>query len=188
MKGNFLTAYSELLEKLSGATKNWLITGVAGFIGCNLLETTLKLDQTVVGLDNFSTGYLHNLDHVKETVSDAQWSRFHFIEGDIRYVEGCKRAMQHPVAGCVDYLLHQAALGSVSRSLEDPITTNKTNFSGFLNMLVAAIDAGVGRFVYAASNSTYGDSPILTKIEDQIGQPISSYAVTKLFTKYMQMC
>jgi UDP-N-acetylglucosamine 4-epimerase len=175
-----LTAYSKLLEKLPGVPKVWHISGVAGFIGCNLLKTILKFDQAVVGLDNFATGYQHNLDQVKETVSGSQWARFHFIEGDIRDIKICKQAMLHPEAGRVDYVLHQAALGSVPRSLEDPLTTNESNISGFLNMLVAARDSEVSRFVYAASSSTYGDHPALPKIEDNIGKPLSPYAVTKL--------
>ena len=135
----------------------------------------LKLGQTVVGLDDFSTGHQHNLDQVRQVVTAEQWRGFHFIAGDIRKLDDCKAAC----AG-VDYVLHQAALGSVPRSLEDPITTNTTNIDGFLNMLVAARDAEVSRFVYAASSSTYGDHPGLPKVEDRIGKPLSPYAVTKL--------
>lgn len=153
----------------------WLVTGVAGFIGSNLLETLLKLNQRVVGLDNFATGYRHNFDQVKALVTPQQWARFSFIEGDIRNLEDCRKACDG-----VEYVLHQAALGSVPRSLEDPITTNSTNIDGFLNMLVAARDAKVSRFVYAASSSTYGDHPGLPKQEDRIGKPLSPYAVTKL--------
>jgi UDP-N-acetylglucosamine 4-epimerase len=151
-----------------------LITGVAGFIGSNLLETLLKLDQKVVGLDNFATGYQHNLDEVKGCVSEAQWSNFNFIEGDIRQFADCQTACNG-----VDYVLHQAALGSVPRSIVDPITTNDTNISGFLNMLTAARDAHVSSFSYAASSSTYGDHPGLPKVEENIGNPLSPYAVTK---------
>jgi UDP-N-acetylglucosamine 4-epimerase len=164
----------------------WLVTGVAGFIGSNLLETLIKLDQNVVGLDNFATGHRHNLEQVQALVSQAQWARFHFIEGDIRDLETCRRATQTPFAdrdpntNSVDYILHQAALGSVPRSIEDPVTTNSTNIDGFLNMLVAARDAKVKRFVYAASSSTYGDHPDLPKVEDKIGKPLSPYAVTKV--------
>lgn len=152
----------------------WLVTGVAGFIGSNLLEALLRLDQNVVGLDNFATGHRHNLEQVKQLVTPEQWQRFQFIEGDIRDLATCHRA-------CLgaDYVLHQAALGSVPRSLDDPITSNATNIDGFLNMLVAARDAGVKRFVYAASSSTYGDHPGLPKVEDVIGKPLSPYAVTK---------
>jgi UDP-N-acetylglucosamine 4-epimerase len=170
-----MTAYADLLARLPAEPKTWLITGVAGFIGCNLLETLLRLDQHVVGLDNFATGHRHNLHEIQQTVTPQQWSRFRFIEGDIRVQGDCRTAC----AG-VDYVLHQAALGSVPRSLEDPITTNGANIDGFLNMLVAARDAGVARFVYAASSSTYGDHPALPKVEAVIGKPLSPYAVTKL--------
>jgi UDP-N-acetylglucosamine 4-epimerase len=218
-----MTAYTDLLAKLPAAPRTWLITGVAGFIGSNLLETLLNLDQRVVGLDNFATGHRRNLDEVQSRVSPEQWVNFHFIEGDIRNLEDCRRAMHfspRPPPGegppgegpagegpagegpagegpagegpagegpaerrasmHVDFVLHQAALGSVPRSIEDPITTNQANIDGFLNMLVAARDAKVKRFVYAASSSTYGDHPDLPKIEDRIGKPLSPYAVTKL--------
>lgn len=169
-----MTRYEQLLQDLPKAPKTWLITGVAGFIGSNLLETLLKLDQNVVGLDNFATGHQHNLDEVQGEVGQEQWARFSFIKGDIRQLADCQKAC----AG-VDYVLHQAALGSVPRSLNDPITTNETNISGFLNMLVAARDAEVSSFTYAASSSTYGDHPGLPKVEDVIGKPLSPYAVTK---------
>ncbi|MBY0570287.1 MAG: Vi polysaccharide biosynthesis UDP-N-acetylglucosaminuronic acid C-4 epimerase TviC [Burkholderiaceae bacterium] len=169
-----MTHYDQLKEQLLAQPKTWLVTGVAGFIGSNLLETLLKLNQTVVGLDNFATGFQHNLDEVQTLVSADQWSRFTFIQGDIRNLEDCNKAC----AG-VDYILHQAALGSVPRSIADPITTNSVNISGFLNMLVAARDAKVKRFVYAASSSTYGDHPALPKVEENIGKPLSPYAVTK---------
>jgi UDP-N-acetylglucosamine 4-epimerase len=170
-----MTAYQELLKRLPAAPRTWLVTGVAGFIGSNLLEALLKLDQRVVGLDNFATGFRHNLDEVQGLVTPAQWARFTFIEGDIRNLDDCRRACEG-----VDYVLHQAALGSVPRSLADPITTNVTNIGGFLNMLVAARDAKVKSFTYAASSSTYGDHPALPKIEDRIGKPLSPYAVTKV--------
>ncbi len=169
------STYSRLQRQLQHAPRRWLITGVAGFIGSNLLETLLKLDQNVVGLDNFSTGFQHNLDEVKGLVSEEQWQRFSLIEGDIRQMEDCQDACRQ-----VDYVLHEAALGSVPRSVEDPALTNANNITGFLNMLIAARDAGVKRFVYAASSSTYGDHPDLPKKEDQIGNPLSPYAVTKL--------
>jgi len=153
----------------------FLVTGVAGFIGSNLLETLLKHDQFVVGLDNFATGHQKNLDEVQSLVTSEQWQRFSFIEGDIRDLAACKQACEG-----VDFVLHQAALGSVPRSIEDPVTTNATNTDGFLNMLVAARDTKVKRFVYAASSSTYGDHPGLPKIEDLIGKPLSPYAVTKV--------
>ena len=169
-----MTKYYEIKQHLQGNSYTWLVTGVAGFIGSNLLETLLKLDQKVIGLDNFSTGHRHNLDEVKTLVAPAQWQNFRLIEGDIRNLSDC-------IAACsgVDYVLHQAALGSVPRSLENPILTNENNITGFLNMLVAARDAQVKRFVYAASSSTYGDHPGLPKVEDLIGKPLSPYAVTK---------
>ncbi len=169
-----MTPYQQLLAALPLAPKTWLITGVAGFIGSNLLETLLKLDQRVVGLDNFATGHHQNLAEVQTLVSAAQWARFSFIEGDIRELADCRRACEG-----VDCVLHQAALGSVPRSIEDPLATNAANITGFLNMLVAARDARVHSFTYAASSSTYGDHPGLPKVEDVIGKPLSPYAVTK---------
>lgn len=166
--------YDIIKSQLLAEPKVWLITGVAGFIGSNLLETLLLLNQTVVGLDNFATGNEHNLDEVKALVSSEQWSRFRFIKGDIRNLDDCKLAVQG-----VDYVLHQAALGSVPRSIADPITSNSANITGFLNMLVAARDAKVKSFTYAASSSTYGDHPALPKVEENIGNPLSPYAVTK---------
>ncbi len=162
-------------KQLKENPKKWLVTGVAGFIGSNLLDELLRLGQTVVGLDNFSTGHRHNLDQVQQSVTAEEWQGFQFIEGDIRSLDDC-----HAACAGVDYVLHQAALGSVPRSLDDPITTNANNIDGFLNMLVAAREASVKRFVYAASSSTYGDHPGLPKIEDRIGKPLSPYAVTKL--------
>ncbi len=170
-----MTTYETLQKHLTNNQHTWLITGVAGFIGSNLLETLLKLNQKVVGLDNFSTGFQYNFDEVQNLVTKEQWQQFTFIEGDIRNLDDCKQACTD-----VDYVLHQAALGSVPRSIEDPITTNENNISGFLNMLVAAKDANIQRFVYAASSSTYGDHPDLPKEEDKIGKPLSPYAVTKL--------
>ncbi|MEX1214264.1 NAD-dependent epimerase/dehydratase family protein [Saccharospirillum sp.] len=169
-----MTVYSALCNSLFDRPKTWLVTGTAGFIGSNLLEHLLKLNQRVVGLDNFATGHQRNLDKVQSLVTPGQWAQFTFIEGDIRNLEDCQKAC----AG-VDYVLHQAALGSVPRSLNDPITTNAVNISGFLNMLVAARDAGVKSFTYAASSSTYGDHPALPKVEESIGKPLSPYAVTK---------
>lgn len=168
-------SYATCQANLCAEPKIWLITGVAGFIGSNLLETLLQLDQTVVGLDNFATGNRHNLDEVQVLLSPEQWARFQFIEGDIRTLADC-----HAACKGVDYVLHQAALGSVPRSLEDPIATNQSNIDGFLNMLVAARDSKVASFTYAASSSTYGDHPDLPKVEDKIGKPLSPYAVTKL--------
>lgn len=169
-----MSAYERAAEELRSRPQAWLVTGVAGFIGSNLLEALLRLDQQVVGLDNFETGHRHNLEEVRSLVQPAQWERFRFIEGDIRDLSTCQQAC----AG-VDVVLHQAALGSVPRSLENPIRTNSTNIDGFLNMLVAARDAKVRRFVFAASSSTYGDHPGLPKVEDRIGKPLSPYAVTK---------
>ena len=169
------TNYTELQSRLITTPKTWLVTGVAGFIGSNLLETLLKLNQQVVGLDNFSTGYQRNLNEVKNLVSKEQWLNFNFIKGDIRNLDDCHRS-----SNGVDYVLHHAAIGSVPRSIEDPITTNANNIDGFLNMLVASRDANILRFIYAASSSTYGDHPDLPKIEPNIGKPLSPYAVTKL--------
>jgi UDP-N-acetylglucosamine/UDP-N-acetylgalactosamine 4-epimerase len=166
--------YEELLKLLPAQQKTWLVTGCAGFIGSNLLEKLLRLDQTVLGLDNFSTGKRSNLLEVQQAVSPEQWSRFNFVEGDIRNLDTC-----HELCRGVDFILHQAALGSVPRSIADPIATNDSNVSGFLNLLVAARDAGVKRFMYAASSSTYGDHPGLPKVEERIGKPLSPYAVTK---------
>lgn len=169
-----MSAYKELLRRLRNEQHTWLITGVAGFIGSNLLEALLKLDQKVVGLDNFSTGYLKNLNEVQSLVAREQWNNFKFIEGDIRNLVDCQLACTG-----IEFVLHQAALGSVPRSIEDPINTNSVNTSGFLNMLVASKDAKVKRFIYAASSSTYGDHPDLPKVEENIGNPLSPYAVTK---------
>ena len=169
-----MSQYEIVCEQLKSAPKTWLVTGVAGFIGSNLLETLLKLDQKVVGLDNFATGHQYNLDEVQGLVSAEQWSNFSFRKGDIRNFEDCQKACNG-----VNYVLHQAALGSVPRSIADPITTNETNISGFLNMLTAARDAKVSSFTYAASSSTYGDHPALPKVEENIGNPLSPYAVTK---------
>lgn len=166
--------YEQVKQELLANPKTWLVTGCAGFIGSNLLETLLQLNQKVVGLDNFATGHQHNLDEVQATVSAEQWACFQFIEGDIRELDACRAAVKN-----IDHVLHQAALGSVPRSLEDPITTNSVNIDGFLNMLVAARDEQVASFTYAASSSTYGDHPDLPKLEGRIGRPLSPYAVTK---------
>ena len=186
-----MTAYEKLKQDLMCSPKTWLVTGVAGFIGSNLLEVLLQLNQKVVGLDNFATGHQHNLDDVKQCVSPQQWERFTFIEGDICKLEDCQKALgvgkQISISSVslaapghkIDYVLHQAALGSVPRSIKDPITTNKVNIDGFVNLLVAARDAKVKSFTYAASSSTYGDHPALPKVEDTIGKPLSPYAVTK---------
>lgn len=169
-----MNKYDTIKKQLKSSPKTWLVTGVAGFIGSNLLERLLLLGQRVVGIDNFSTGKQENLDMVSDSVSSKHWSAFSFRRGDIRNLADCRK-----VTPGIDYVLHQAALGSVPRSIDDPITTNQNNIDGFLNMLVASRDASVKRFVYAASSSTYGDHPGLPKVEDAIGRPLSPYAVTK---------
>ena len=169
-----MSTYETLKKSLHSKPQTWLVTGAAGFIGSNLLEVLLQLNQKVVGLDNFSTGHQSNLDEVQSLVTPTQWQNFSFIQADI-----CNLADCHAACSGVDFVLHQAALGSVPRSFEDPITTNASNVSGFLNMLVATHKAKVKRFVYAASSSTYGDHKGIPKVEDQIGKPLSPYAVTK---------
>jgi UDP-N-acetylglucosamine 4-epimerase len=169
------TRYQEITTSLEAEPRVWLVTGCAGFIGSNLLETLLLMGQRVVGLDNFATGHQYNLDEVEKTVGADKWVNFTFHEGDIRDMDACRKAVEG-----VDHVLHQAALGSVPRSLKDPITSNAVNVGGVLNMLVAARDAEVKSFVYAASSSTYGDHEALPKVEDRIGRPLSPYAVTKL--------
>lgn len=169
-----ITKFEQVKRQLVAQPKTWLVTGCAGFIGSNLLEFLLKHEQKVVGLDNFSTGFQHNLDEVQAQVTAEQWSNFRFIEGDIRDLATCQAAVKG-----VDYVSHQAALGSVPRSLNDPITTNQVNIEGSLNMLIASRDEGVTSFVFAASSSTYGDHPDLPKQEPKIGNPLSPYAVTK---------
>ncbi|MGP5157707.1 NAD-dependent epimerase/dehydratase family protein [Pseudoalteromonas prydzensis] len=173
-----MTRYEQIKAELLASPKTWLITGVAGFIGSNLLEHLLKLNQKVVGLDNFATGHQHNLDEVQSLVTAEQWQGFNFIEGDIRNYEDCEKVIANN-GSVVDYVLHQAALGSVPRSIADPVTTNAANITGFLNMLQAAKEANVKSFTYAASSSTYGDHPALPKVEENIGNPLSPYAVTK---------
>ena len=168
------SAYRDALAGLAQRPRRWLITGVAGFVGSNLLETLLRHGQHVTGLDNFLTGYRENLDQVRSLVPRAAWARFRFIEGDIRCLATCKQVCQD-----AEFVLHQAALGSVGRSIEDPILTSDINMIGFLNVLVAARDAGVRRLVYAASSATYGDHPDLPKVEENIGRPLSPYALTK---------
>jgi len=173
-----MSRYEEIKKQLQASPKIWLVTGVAGFIGSNLLETLLLLNQKVIGLDNFATGHQHNLDEVQGVVSKEQWKNFNFIEGDIRDYSDCENALTYNEK-TVDYVLHQAALGSVPRSIADPILTNSANITGFLNMLTAAKEANVSSFTYAASSSTYGDHPALPKVEENIGNPLSPYAVTK---------
>ena len=169
-----MTAYQRLKENLAAAPRTWLVTGVAGFIGSNLLESLLKLDQRVVGLDNLATGKRANLDEVKALVQPAQWARFRFVEGDIAEPGACRAACEG-----VDHVLHQGALGSVPFSLANPLASHRANVSGTVQMLVAAREAKVRSFVYASSSSIYGDDPGLPKVEDKIGRPLSPYAATK---------
>ncbi len=173
-----MTRFDELKGELSAVPKKWLVTGVGGFIGSNLLEALLKLDQSVVGLDNFATGKRANLEQVQGLVTPAQWEKFRFIEGSICDAAACRLA----VAG-VDFVLHQAALGSVPRSMVEPLGAHEANVTGFLTMLDAARNARVKRFVYASSSAVYGDAPTLPKVEDKIGQPLSPYAATKLINE-----
>ncbi|MBW3571348.1 MAG: SDR family oxidoreductase [Gemmatimonadetes bacterium] len=167
------TQYEQTVLELRASPRTWLVTGAAGFIGSNLVERLLALGQRVVGLDNFSNGFRHNLDEVRALAGPAA-EAFRFVEGDIRDLDTC-----HAACAGVDVVLHNAALGSVPRSISNPLATHGSNLDGFLNMLVAARDARVPRFVYAGSSSTYGDHPALPKVEDRIGRPLSPYAVTK---------
>jgi UDP-N-acetylglucosamine 4-epimerase len=169
-----MKSYAEIKKELQIRPKTWLVTGCAGFIGSHLTEALLKLNQQVIGLDNFSTGYQHNLDEVRSNVANEQWKCFRFLKGDIRNLEDCRQVCEN-----AQIVLHQAALGSVPRSIEDPANTNANNIDGFLTMLISSRDAGVKRFVYAASSSTYGDHTALPKVESRIGRPLSPYAVTK---------
>jgi UDP-N-acetylglucosamine/UDP-N-acetylgalactosamine 4-epimerase len=169
-----VNSYDDALQRIREEGGTWLVTGTAGFIGSHLAEALLKLDQKVVGLDNFSTGKRANLAHLRAAVGDARWKRFHFIEGDIRSLETCRAA-----CAAVDRVLHQAALGSVPRSIDDPIASTESNVAGFLNMLVAARDAEVKSFVYASSSAVYGDHPALPKVESVIGKAASPYGLTK---------
>lgn len=170
-----MTPYEHIIATLSDSPRTWAITGVAGFIGSNLLEKLLGLNQKVIGLDNLSTGFNHNLEQVKDTVTNKQWGNFEFIEGDVRSLDCCDA-----VCRGADYVLHQAALGSVPRSINDPVATNENNINGHLNMMIAAKASSVKSFTYAASSSTYGDHTALPKVEENIGKPLSPYAVTKL--------
>lgn len=167
-------AYAAALADLTVRPRTWLVTGAAGFIGSNLVEALLGAGQQVVGLDSFITGKQANLDEVRQAVGEPAWARFRFVRGDVADPETCRKA----VAGA-EYVLHQAALGSVPRSIEDPVGSHRANVDGFLNMLVAARDAGVLGFVYASSSSVYGDSPALPKREEEAGAPLSPYALTK---------
>ncbi|MBU3598282.1 SDR family oxidoreductase [Polynucleobacter bastaniensis] len=170
-----MSNYSKVQGRLKANSKKWLVTGVCGFIGSNLLEELLNLDQYVIGIDNLSTGYIENLHEVKNTVGQKKWDNFKFLEFDILNLESCMKACEG-----VDYVLHQAALGSISRSIKNPLGTNAVNINGFLNMLFAAKSSSVSKFVYASSSSVYGDHPDLPKVETKIGKPLSPYATTKL--------
>lgn len=173
-----MSLYETTLSALRASPKTWLVTGAAGFIGSNLVEALLRHDQRVVGFDNFDTGYRHNLEHVRAAVSKPQAARFSFIEGDIRHLRLCQDACRG-----ADYVLHQAALGSVPRSIEEPLNSHEANVTGFVNMLLAARDHKVQRFVYASSSAVYGDHPGLPKGEDHIGAQLSPYAGTKLMNE-----
>jgi UDP-N-acetylglucosamine 4-epimerase len=173
-----MTRYEALQARLRQEPHNWLVTGAAGFIGSHLVEALLRLDQNVVGLDNFSTGYGHNLQQVEAAVGASRWRRFTFIEGDIRSLETCREACR-----AIEYVLHEAALGSVPRSMEDPLSSHESNVTGFVNMLIAARDARVKRFVYAGSSAVYGDHPRLLKVETELGRALSPYATTKLMNE-----
>ena len=169
-----MKAYADAQQRIRSRSRTWLVTGTAGFIGGHLAENLLKLDQNVVGLDNFSTGKRENLSHIRASVGEARWKRLRFIEGDIRSLATCREAC----AG-VHAVLHQAALGSVPRSIGDPIATTENNVGGFLNMLVAARDAGIARFVYASSSAVFGDHPAMPKVEEHIGAAVSPYGLSK---------
>lgn len=166
--------YEEVKLELKKAPKTWLVTGAAGFIGSNLVETLLLLGQKVIALDNFVTGHRYNLEQIKDAVSAEQWENLTFVEGDI-----CNSAICHSVSKDVDVILHQAALGSVPRSIDNPVVSHDSNLTGFLNLLDAAKNNEVKRFVYASSSSVYGDSKELPKVEDNTGNLLSPYAVTK---------
>jgi len=169
-----MSAYDQLQRELTAAPRTWLVTGVAGFIGSNLLEALLRLDQRVTGLDDFSTGKMNNLEQVRGLVTPVQWGRFRLLQGDIAEPATC-----HEACAGAELVLHQAALGSVPRSMTDPLGAHRSNVTGFLNMLVAAREAGVKRFVYASSSAVYGDEPNLPKVEERVGKPLSPYAATK---------
>jgi len=179
--------YLKIKQQLLTNRRTWLVTGVAGFIGSNLAEELLKLNQKVISLDNFSTGHRYNLEHIKKSVTPEQWENFTFVEGDISHYDTCKAITKD-----VDIVLHQAALGSVPRSIDDPVVSNNSNVTGFLNMLNAAKENGVKRFVYASSSSVYGDSQELPKVEARTGNLLSPYAVTKyvneLYAGVFQKC
>jgi UDP-N-acetylglucosamine 4-epimerase len=166
--------YEEQLERIKSRPRTWLVTGAAGFIGSHLAESLLKLGQTVIGLDNFSTGKPKNLFYIRDSVGETRWKSFRFLEGDIRRPGDCREACRE-----AELVLHEAALGSVPRSIDDPIATTDNNVMGFVNMLVAARDAGVSRFVYASSSAVFGDHPAMPKVEPHIGKAVSPYGLSK---------
>jgi UDP-N-acetylglucosamine 4-epimerase len=173
-----MSRYEEVQAELRQGPRRWLVTGVAGFIGSNLLQRLLELEQRVVGVDSFSTGHRRNLEEVRQSVSPEQWARFEFLEGDVCDPTTCRRACDG-----VDLVLHQAALGSVPRSMEDPASTHHHNVTGFVQVLIAAREAGARRLVYASSSSVYGDDPRVPKVEAQVGTPLSPYAATKVINE-----
>tara|TARA_A200000113_G_C8857247_1_gene352169 strand:- start:163 stop:1242 length:1080 start_codon:yes stop_codon:yes gene_type:complete len=184
-----MNKYQELERNLTQNPKTWLITGVAGFIGSNILEKLLKLNQRVVGLDNFSTGYQRNLSQAKNALSVAQWANFQLVNGDLRNIRDCEHAMtwrgaenksiQNSSNSNVDYVLHHAAVGSVAHSIEDPLNSNDNNVTGFLNILISAKKMRIKNLIYASSSAAYGDDSAPEKIEEALGRPLSPYAVTK---------
>ena len=173
-----MKTHQDLLARIKGAQRSWLVTGAAGFIGSHLVENLLALDQRVVGLDNFSTGKRENLELVRQAAGEARWAGFRFVEGDIRSLDTCNAA-----CASVDIVLHQAGLGSVPRSIDKPLRTHDSNVNGFLNILLAARDAGAQRLVYASSSAVYGDHPGLPKIESQLGRAMSPYGLSKLMNE-----
>ena len=174
MKEDVQEYFSKIILDIKKKPRTWLITGVAGFVGSNLLEYLLNINQKVIGIDNFITGYKFNLENVKSSVTLKKWKNFKFIKGDICNLKDCEKVLYK-----VDHVLHQAALGSVPRSIQNPIKTHNQNVNGFVNILVAAKNAGVKSFVYASSSSVYGDHKSLPKIEDRVGRLLSPYAATK---------
>jgi UDP-N-acetylglucosamine 4-epimerase len=169
-----VTLHQDFAARISAGRRRWLITGAAGFIGSHLVEHLLRLDQEVVGLDNFSTGKRANLEHVRRCVGEARWAKLRFVEGDIRALDTCNAA-----CASVDVVLHQAGLGSVPRSIDKPLRTHDSNVNGFLNILLAARDAGAERMVYASSSAVYGDHPALPKVESELGRAMSPYGLSK---------
>jgi UDP-N-acetylglucosamine 4-epimerase len=178
-----LDPLTDVERRLRERPRRWLVTGVAGFIGSNLLQALLEMDQQVTGLDDFSAGKRANLDEVQRLVGAERYSRHRFIEADVSSEEACRAAVEG-----VDVVLHQAALGSVPRSIEEPLASNRANVTGHLALLEAARRAGVRRFVYASSSAVYGDSPRMPKVEEDVGDPISPYAVTKMANELYATC